>query len=143
MQNIVLTSRSNYIDINSLPEKIIYTIKNDNLSVYNNSFISNDTSNTNHSIESKTVNFSIDNNINPKIIENSQEKNLISFSKVNDVNFCIDEDNLQDLDSIIYNFENKVISEYYRKYKSSYKIAQILGISQSKASRLIRKHIKK
>ena len=112
-------------------------------SVYNNSFISNDTSNTNHSIESKTVNFSIDNNINPKIIENSQEKNLISFSKVNDVNFCIDEDNLQDLDSIIYNFENKVISEYYRKYKSSYKIAQILGISQSKASRLIRKHIKK
>ena len=149
MQNIVLTSKSDYVDVNSLPEKIIYTIKNnnsnkdDNLSVYNNSFISDFDNCNDNSIKSKTNKFNIDNNIDSKIVENSQEKKQISFSKVNDIIFCIDEENLQDFDSIIYNFENKVISEYYRKFKSSYKIAEILGISQSKASRLIRKHIKK
>lgn len=149
MQNIVLTSKSDYVDVNSLPEKIIYTIKNnnsnkdDNLSVYNNSFISDFDSYNDNSIKNKTDKFSIDNNIDSKIVEDSQEKNTISFSKVNDINFCIDEDNLQDFNNLICNFENKIISEYYNKYKSSYKIAEILGISQSKASRLIRKHIKK
>ena len=111
--------------------------------VYNNSFISDFDNCNDNSIKSKTNKFNIDNNIDSKIVENSQEKKQISFSKVNDIIFCIDEENLQDFDSIIYNFENKVISEYYRKFKSSYKIAEILGISQSKASRLIRKHIKK
>lgn len=149
MQNIVLTSKNNYVDIKSLPEKIINTIKNNNsnndsnLSVYNNSFISNLDFNKDNSEESKIDKFNIDNNIVSKIIDDSQDKNTISFSKVNDINFCIDEDNLQDLDTIIYNFENKIISEYYIKFKSSYKIAEILGISQSKASRLIRKYIKK
>ena len=149
MQNIVLTSKGDYVDVNSLPEKIIYTIKNnnsnkyDNLSVYNNSFISDFDSCNDNSIKNKTDKFSIDNNIDSKIVEDSQEKNTISFSKVNDINFCIDEDNLQDFNNLICNFENKIISEYYNKYKSSYKIAEILGISQSKASRLIRKHIKK
>ena len=149
MQNIVLTSKGDYVDVNSLPEKIIYTIKNnnsnkyDNLSVYNNSFISDFDSCNDNSIKNKTDKFSIDNNIDSKIVEDSQEKNTISFSKVNDINFCIDEDNLQYFDNLICNFENKIISEYYNKYKSSYKIAEILGISQSKASRLIRKHIKK
>ena len=149
MQNIVLTSKSDYVDVNSLPEKIIYTIKNnnsnkdDNLSVYNNSFISDFDSYNDNSIKNKTDKFSIDNNIDSKIVEDSQEKNTISFSKVNDINFCIDDDNLQDFVNLICNFENKIISEYYNKYKSSYKIAEILGISQSKASRLIRKLIKK
>ena len=149
MQNIVLTSKSDYVDVNSLPEKIIYTIKNnnsnkdDNLSVYNNSFISDFDNCNDNSIKSKTNKFNIDNNIDSKIVENSQEKKQISFSKVNDIIFCIDEENLQDFDNLICNFENKIISEYYNKYKSSYKIAEILGISQSKASRLIRKHIKK
>lgn len=149
MQNIVLTSKNDYVDVNSLPEKIIYTIKNNNsnkdanLAVYNNSFISNFNSCNDNIIKSETDKFNIDNNIDSKIVENSQEKNTISFSKVNDINFCIDEDNLQDFDNLICDFENKIISEYYNKYRSSYKIAEILGISQSKASRLIRKHIKK
>lgn len=149
MQNIVLTSKSDYVDVNSLPEKIIYTIKNnnsnkdDNLSVYNNSFVSDFDSRNDNSIKNKTYKFSIDNNIDSKIVEDSQKKHPISFSKVNDISFCIDDNNLQDFDTLIYNFENKIISEYYNKYKSSYKIAEILGISQSKASRLIRKHVKK
>lgn len=149
MQNIVLTSKNNYVDINSLPEKIIYTIKNnnsgvyDNLSVYNNSFIADFGKHNDNIIKSKTGEFNIDNNIDSKIVEDSQEKYPIFFSKVNDISFCIDDNNLQDFDTLICNFENKVISEYYNKYKSSYKIAEILGISQSKASRLIRKYIKK
>lgn len=56
----------------------------------------------------------------------------------------IDEDNFEDksLDDIMDEYEKKIIKKYYSKYKSSYKVAEKLGISQSKASRLIRKYLK-
>ncbi len=39
-------------------------------------------------------------------------------------------------------FESQLISNYYDKYKSSYKVAKHLNISQTKANRLIRKYCK-
>lgn len=49
------------------------------------------------------------------------------------------EDNTS-LDSLIEKEERKIIQDMYALYKSSYKLAKKLGISQSKASRLIRKY---
>ena len=37
-------------------------------------------------------------------------------------------------------FEKKLLRRAYQKYGSSYKIADALGISQTKASRLLRKY---
>ena len=46
----------------------------------------------------------------------------------------------EDLDTLIDNYEKEIISRVYSHYKSSYKVAKHLNISQSKASRLIRKY---
>jgi len=48
---------------------------------------------------------------------------------------------IESYEAAIEDFERKLIKEAYDKYKSSYKIAENLGISQSKASRLVRKYI--
>ncbi len=45
-----------------------------------------------------------------------------------------------DFDAAVSDFENKILSEYYARYKSSYKVADALGITQTKASRLLRKY---
>lgn len=48
--------------------------------------------------------------------------------------------NEQDFDSLMESYEKEIISKTYNHCKSSYKVAKCLNISQSKASRLIRKY---
>lgn len=48
--------------------------------------------------------------------------------------------NDQDFDSLMESYEKEIISKTYNHCKSSYKVAKCLNISQSKASRLIRKY---
>ncbi|MEW8995611.1 sigma-54 interaction domain-containing protein [Clostridium sp.] len=48
----------------------------------------------------------------------------------------------KDLDEILGDVEKDIIKKYFNKYKSSYKVAQALGISQSRANRLHRKYFK-
>lgn len=49
-----------------------------------------------------------------------------------------------DFDAAVADFESKILTKYYERYKSSYKVADALGITQTKASRLLRKyHISK
>ena len=43
-------------------------------------------------------------------------------------------------DMAVEKFEKELLLKYYAKYKSSYKVADALGISQTKASRLLRKY---
>ena len=43
-------------------------------------------------------------------------------------------------DQSVEAFEKKLLRRAYQKYGSSYKIADALGISQTKASRLLRKY---
>lgn len=64
------------------------------------------------------------------ILRNSDASNRITY------------DNLS-LDFLLEEEEKKIIQNMFLKYKSSYKLAQKLKISQSKASRLIRKHCEK
>lgn len=44
------------------------------------------------------------------------------------------------LADVIEATEKRVIGDYFKKYKSTYRVAEALGISQSKASRLYRKY---
>lgn len=44
-------------------------------------------------------------------------------------------------DELMDSVESKIINEYYKQYKTSIKVAEMLGISQSKAYRLIKKHV--
>ncbi|SHI37804.1 PAS domain S-box-containing protein [Dethiosulfatibacter aminovorans DSM 17477] len=44
-------------------------------------------------------------------------------------------------DELMDSVESKIINEYYKQYKTSIKVAEVLGISQSKAYRLIKKHV--
>ncbi|EPZ59257.1 hypothetical protein H477_2011 [[Clostridium] sordellii ATCC 9714] len=41
------------------------------------------------------------------------------------------------------NYEKNIICKSYQKHPSSYKLAKVLNISQSRANRLIQKHIHK
>lgn len=45
-----------------------------------------------------------------------------------------------DFDAAVSEFERKILEKYYKQYKSSYKVADALGITQTKASRLLRKY---
>ena len=45
-----------------------------------------------------------------------------------------------DFDAVVSEFERKILEKYYKQYKSSYKVADALGITQTKASRLLRKY---
>ncbi|MDE8734125.1 hypothetical protein P0G10_13575 [Eubacteriales bacterium DFI.9.88] len=49
-------------------------------------------------------------------------------------------DKFHELQSYLEVVEGKVIKELYEKYRSSYKVAAELGVSQSKAYRLIKKY---
>lgn len=46
----------------------------------------------------------------------------------------------QDFNLAVAEFEKRLLSKAYEKYKSSYKIADALGITQTKASRLLLKY---
>ena len=52
----------------------------------------------------------------------------------------IDISQMQDFDSAVAQFEKELLLKTYSKTGSSYKVAAALGISQSKASRLLRKY---
>lgn len=61
-------------------------------------------------------------------------------SVLNHVDFVKDEEN-NSLDNLMENYEKLLICKYYKNNPSSYKLAKALNISQSKASRLIRKYL--
>lgn len=61
-------------------------------------------------------------------------------SALNHVDFVKDEEN-NSLDNLMENYEKLLICKYYKNNPSSYKLAKALNISQSKASRLIRKYL--
>ncbi|GAA0090163.1 sigma 54-interacting transcriptional regulator [Paraclostridium bifermentans] len=61
-------------------------------------------------------------------------------SVLHHVDFVKDEEN-NSLDSLMENYEKLLICKYYKNNPSSYKLAKALNISQSKASRLIRKYL--
>ena len=58
------------------------------------------------------------------------------FSPKNNDEFPLKED----FDTLMETYEKEIINKAYNYYKSSYKVAKHLNISQSKASRLIRKY---
>ena len=45
-----------------------------------------------------------------------------------------------DFETAVENYEKEILLKYFAKYKSTYKIAAALGITQSKVSRLMRKY---
>lgn len=47
---------------------------------------------------------------------------------------------MQNFDSAIAEFEKKILTKAYKEHRSSYKVADALGITQTKASRLLRKY---
>lgn len=47
------------------------------------------------------------------------------------------------LSDILEEMERRIISDAYQKYKNSYKVAEVLGISQSSANRKIMKYVTK
>ncbi|GAA0712308.1 sigma 54-interacting transcriptional regulator [Paraclostridium ghonii] len=63
-------------------------------------------------------------------------------SVLHHMNFVKDIENTS-FDTLIDSYEKLLICKYYKNNPSSYKLAKALNISQSKASRLIRKHIEK
>lgn len=62
------------------------------------------------------------------------------FNISNNSYLYISENVNKSLDEIMYEYEKKIILSTYEKLKSSYKVAEYLNISQSKANRLIRKY---
>ncbi|MEG2848473.1 MAG: sigma 54-interacting transcriptional regulator, partial [Bacilli bacterium] len=70
------------------------------------------------------------------------EINNLPKSVLNHFNFEKYESN-NSLDILMDNYEKTLVCKAYEKHSSSYKLASALNISQSKASRLIRKHINK
>ena len=50
------------------------------------------------------------------------------------------ENDTLDFEAAVSEFESKILAKYYVHYKSSYKVADALGITQTKASRLLRKY---
>lgn len=67
-----------------------------------------------------------------------------SFFRIDNMKY-FKEETCEDLtfDEAIEGYEKKIIIKAYEKYKSSRKIAEALGISQSKANRLIQKYIQR
>lgn len=58
------------------------------------------------------------------------------------INFIYDTTNSPSLKKLMDDAEKQIIESYYKKFKSSYKLANALNISQSTANRLINKHCK-
>lgn len=49
----------------------------------------------------------------------------------------------KNLKELLEDEERKIITEYYSKYNSSYKLSKVLGISQSTANRLIQRYLRR
>ena len=62
--------------------------------------------------------------------------NTIS-SEISDSSDVID---TTDFDAAVNDFQKELLLKYFAKYRSSYKVAEALGMSQTKASRLMRKY---
>ena len=62
--------------------------------------------------------------------------NTIS-SEISDSSDVID---TTDFDTAVNDFQKELLLKYFAKYRSSYKVAEALGMSQTKASRLMRKY---
>lgn len=62
--------------------------------------------------------------------------NTIS-SEINDSSDVID---TTDFDAAVNDFQKELLLKYFAKHRSSYKVAEALGMSQTKASRLMRKY---
>lgn len=67
----------------------------------------------------------------PEILFNSHSDDLIPISLEFNKSF----------DNMVMDYEKKIITSAYNKFSSSYKVANHLNISQSKANRLIRKYV--
>ncbi|SFE93067.1 sigma-54 interaction domain-containing protein [Peptostreptococcus sp. D1] len=65
-----------------------------------------------------------------------------SYNDSGDIVLNISENDNLDLKGILDLAEKNIIKEYYKKYSSSYKLAEALNISQSTANRLINKYCK-
>ena len=73
----------------------------------------------------------------PETTENGEKEGRESHEKMLVVAGCGEK-----LSDMIEKAEKEAVVEAYRKYKSSYKVAEILGISQSTAYRRIKKFVK-
>lgn len=69
--------------------------------------------------------FSVDNRLNRSHNADDREINLT-----------------EGFDSLMENHERRIVTEAYKKYPSSRKLAQALGITQTRATKLIKKHLK-
>ena len=85
--------------------------------------------------------------INANFPEEEITEQFLPKEIVEECIFCRQEKNLEDLNNGNINLkesiellEEDVIKKAYQTYKSSYKVAETLGISQSKAYRLIKKY---
>lgn len=68
-------------------------------------------------------------------------KNIVSSSKdIDEYNLNIEIEKGLGYKELMDQAENDIINLYYRKFNSSYKLAEALGVSQSTANRLIKKH---
>lgn len=84
---------------------------------------------------------------NNKIMVDDLPQNIINESQMDILSLDIncefsDELNKQDYKTLMDMAEKKIINSFYKDNKSSYKLAKALNISQSTASRLIKKHCK-
>lgn len=76
---------------------------------------------------------------NDLIIEADIPEHISKYQKLYLGNGDIEQ--MGSLEQLIENMERNVITQLYKKYKSSYKLAEVLKISQSTAMRKIRKYI--
>ncbi|MEG0051075.1 MAG: sigma 54-interacting transcriptional regulator [Terrisporobacter sp.] len=74
------------------------------------------------------------------ITEKNIPKNIFNYNSEFNMEDNDDLASDQDFDTLMESYEKDIISKVYNHYKSSYKVADHLNISQSKASRLIRKY---
>lgn len=75
---------------------------------------------------------------NPVIDVNQLPKTLFGIVDLEESTFCAENENFDDR---VANFESSLIHDAFQKYGSSRRVAEHLGISQTRANNLIRKYI--